>query len=291
MKKVLTIFLPPLVIATAIFFLFQFFIFGPSDKGALQVTATPDSEVYLNGRDIGQTPLCKCPNANATGKDSTKDLLQAGDYTIKLVPKDKSLPEYVDTITIRKSLLTVVDRKFAEGAKSEGSVISLLPLADTKKSEILVTTFPDKTDIFLDDLKDGTSPLLIKDVTPEKHELRVRKTGYKEKVIPLLSTNGYRLLATIYLGVDDNAPTPTPAASTSASLTPTPPPGTPLVTILQTPTGFLRVREDATLDSAEIGRVNPGDKLPLVDEVTGWYKIHLPTGQEGWISSQYASKQ
>lgn len=289
MKKTLMFFLPPILIATAIFFAFQYFIIRPSEKGALQVTASPDSEVYLNGKYIGQTPLCKCPNTSE-GKEKIQDLIQSGEYSIKLVPKNKSFPEYTDTITIGKSLLTVVDRKFAEGAKSEGSIITLAPLPDKKATELLVVTFPDKSEIFVDDLKAGTSPMLIKDVTPQKHELRVRKDGYEEKIIPILNTQGYKLTATVYLGVSDSlVPTPTPTLSASASAALTP--ASNSVTILDTPTGFLRVREDATIAASEIGRVTPGDKLPLLDELEGWYKIHLPNGKEGWISSQYATKQ
>ena len=290
MKKTLSFFLPPILIATAIFFAFQYFVLRPSEKGALQVTASPESAVYLNGRYIGQTPLCKCPNTGASGKQSTRDLLQAGDYTIKLVPTDKSFPTYTDSITIRKSLLTVVDRKFAEGARSEGSVISLIPMSDKRKSELLVVTIPDKTEIFLDDAPAGTSPLVVRDMTAAKHDLRLRREGYSDKVIPLLSTNGYRLSVTAYLGVDEeNVAIPTPSASPSGK--PTPTPSIQQVTVLSTPTGFLRVRDDASIGAPEIARVTPGDKLPLVDELEGWYKIHLPSGKEGWISSQYATKE
>lgn len=290
MKRTLSFFLPPILIATGIFIAFQYFILRPSEKGALQVTSSPESAVYLNGEYVGQTPLCKCPNLNARGKESSADLLQGGDYAIKLVPIDKSLPSYTDNITIRKSLLTVVDRKFANGAKSEGSIVTLIPIPNKKVSELLVITIPDKTEILLDDLKIGTAPLLKKDLNAAKHDLRIRKAGFSEKVIPLLSTNGYRLSVTAYLGVDDDLVTPTPTlgASPSAALTPTP--SGPQVTVLNTPTGFLRVREDASVGALEIGRVIPGNALPLLDEITGWYKIQLPNGKEGWISSQYASK-
>jgi hypothetical protein len=291
MRKALTFFLPPILVATAIFFAFQYFILRPADKGALQVTASPDSAVYLNGKYVGQTPLCKCPNPEATGKESSKDLLQAGDYAIKIVPSDKAFSSYTDNITIRKSLLTVVDRKFAEGAKSEGSIISLLPLPDASSSQILVTSIPDKTEVLLDDLKAGTAPLLIKDVTPTKHDLRIRKDGYKEKIIPLLGTKGYKLMITAYLGINDElTPSVTPTSSPSATPSPTLT-SESTVTVLETPTGFLRVREDASVAASEIDRVTPGQKLPYVDEVTGWYKVHLPSGKEGWISSQYANKE
>lgn len=290
MKNTLAFFLPPLLIATIIFFAFQFFVLRPTEKGALQVTASPESEVYLNDKYIGKTPLCKCPLPNKSGKESSRDLLQAGNYTIKLVPVNKEFSTYSDSIVIRKSLLTVVDRKFAEGAKSEGSIITLESIPDKTTSQILVTTIPDKTEVFLDDAKSGDSPLLIRDVPAAKHDLRIRKDGYEEKVIPLLATNGYKLLVTAYLGVDDQVSTsPTPSASPSSKLSPTP--TGDVVTVEETPTGFLRVREDATVGSTEIGRVAPGDVLPLVDELSGWYKIQMPNGTEGWISSQYARKK
>ena len=137
MKNTLAFFLPPLLIATIIFFAFQFFVLRPTEKGALQVTASPESEVYLNDKYIGKTPLCKCPLPNKSGKESSRDLLQAGSYTIKLVPVNKEFSPYSDSIVIRKSLLTVIDRKFALGAKSEGSIITLDPIPDKKTTKLL----------------------------------------------------------------------------------------------------------------------------------------------------------
>lgn len=300
MKKTLAFFLPPIFIATAIFFAFQYFILLPAEKGALQVTASPDSEVFLGGKYIGKTPLCKCPDMNEEGKESTKDLLPAGDYSLRLVPSNKSFPEYTESVTIRKNLLTVVDRKFEKNAGSEGSVISLLPLPNKKASEIIVVTFPDKAEVLIDDRAAGISPLLIKDVAPEKHELRVRKEGYKDKIVPLLSTQGYRIAVTVYLGVDEGAevkpqtpaasPSATPSGGPKTTLTPTPS-KIQSVTILDTPNGFLRVREEASVDSGEVARVNTGETFPVVDQETGWYKIELSDGQEGWISSQYATEE
>jgi uncharacterized protein YgiM (DUF1202 family) len=64
------------------------------------------------------------------------------------------------------------------------------------------------------------------------------------------------------------------------------------VLILQTPTGFLRVRDQASLNGAEIGQIKPGETYQLLDDkTTGWYQIQLTNGKTGWISSQYAQKQ
>lgn len=62
------------------------------------------------------------------------------------------------------------------------------------------------------------------------------------------------------------------------------------VQITDTPTGFLNVRAAASLSAAIITKVNPGDKLDLLEEKPSWYHIKLPDGKDGWISAQYAKK-
>ncbi|PIS21191.1 hypothetical protein COT51_04050 [candidate division WWE3 bacterium CG08_land_8_20_14_0_20_41_15] len=62
------------------------------------------------------------------------------------------------------------------------------------------------------------------------------------------------------------------------------------VEVLETGTGWLRVRSEASLNGTEIGKVNVGEKYKFSEEVEGWYKITLSDGTTGWISSQYAKK-
>jgi len=62
------------------------------------------------------------------------------------------------------------------------------------------------------------------------------------------------------------------------------------VQILPTGTGFLRVRSGSGTANAEITRVHPGEKYPLLEELSGWYKIRLADQTEGWISGRYAKK-
>ena len=282
MKKLFFVLIPSFIFAVIIFLLVQSFLLRGNEQGALQVTASPKSKVYLNDKLIGETPLCKC---------EANDMVKTGDYTIRLVPQGGGLSEFREKITITKSVLTVVDRKFGKGATSEGSVITLQPLKDSSSRELLVLSIPDRSEILLDNTSSGFSPLLLRDVTESDHELTVRKSGYEEKKVRIRTPSGYKLIATIYLGVDEDgvpaSTTPTPSASPSATPTPQ---VQQTVTILQTPTGFLRVRQTSSLSGEEIGRVEPDETYPLVEETNGWYKIKLNDGQEGWISSQYASK-
>ena len=66
---------------------------------------------------------------------------------------------------------------------------------------------------------------------------------------------------------------------------------TPTVTIQETGTGFLNVREGASTSNKIITTISPADQVELLEEdESGWYKIQVNAETAGWISSQYATK-
>jgi len=64
----------------------------------------------------------------------------------------------------------------------------------------------------------------------------------------------------------------------------------PMLTINQTETGWLKVRQDAGTNYPEIAKIYPGESYPLLEETENWYKIELKDGKAGWISASYAKK-
>lgn len=279
MRKVLLV-VVPLLVALIVFLGFMFFMNRNSGIGALQVTTNPKSNVYLNNKLVGQTPLCKCdPN----------EMLSIGEYTLRLVPIGEEFTPFEEKIKINRSVLTVVDRTFGKGANSSGSSITLNVLGDKKRLELLVLSFPDNTQVLVDNSFLGNTPLLLKNLTESDHEILLRKGGYQEKTIRIRTVAGYKLTVQASLGVSLAAATisATPSASPSAS----PAFGGTKVVILQTPTGFLRVRKSGSLGSEEIGRVYKGESLTLLNEKNGWFEIKLKDDTTGWISGDYAQKQ
>lgn len=283
MKRLL-FYIVPFVGVLIIFAGVVLFLNQNSGKGALQVTSVPQSQVYLNGQLIGETPL---------SKRDPKDGIPIGNYRIRLIPKDPSASSgqekiskpYDEQITINKSTLTVVDRTFGESAS--GSVITLIPLANKKDKELMVISFPDKSNVFLDNDQKGMTPILLKDVIESDHELKLTKEGYLDKTLRIRTASGFRLKSIVFLSVD-------PSIASTSSQTPlstSQVPKVEKVTVLDTPTGFLRVRENSSIASSEIGRVSPGDSLELVTEKEGWFQIKMTDGKTGWISSQYAKKE
>lgn len=285
MKKII-LFILPLTLIAAVFFGVTFFLNTNTGKGALQVTANPKSNVYLNGKNIGQTPLCKC---------EASDMLQQGTYTLRVEPLDAAFFPFEEKIAISSSVLTVVDRTFGKSATSDGSIITLTPIANKKTTELLVVSFPSNVEVFVDSNLSGTTPVLLRDVTVSDHEVKLTKIGYREKSVRIRTVEGYKLSITAFLGIDEGQALLEQSASPSAQLSPSaetsPTPVVAKVTILQTPTGFLRVRADNSIGSAEIARVKPGETYELISETTGWFEIKLADGTTGWISAQYASKQ
>jgi len=277
MKRVI-LFLAPLLIAVLIFFVILFFMDRKSGKGALQVTSVPKSRVYLENKLIGTTPFCAC--------DLTQ-MLPVGDYTIKLVP-DGNFRPFEEKITINKSTLTVVDRAFADSSSSDGSIISLIPLSNKKDIEILIVSLPDKANVFLDSNPVGATPLLLKQVSESDHDLKLTLDGYKDKSIRIKTALGFRLSSLVFLGVNADLSNP-PIASTAAL--PITPSVSASVLILNTPTGFLRVRENNSINSSEIAQVKPGESYELLEEKDNWFKIKLANDKIGWISSSYSMKK
>lgn len=275
MRKLLVI-VSPLVLALAAFIGVLLYLSRNEGKGALQVTATPKSNVYLNGKLIGTTPLCKC---------EAPDFLPAGQYTLRLTPLEGSFSPFEERIAITKSVLTVVDRTFGPPGSAEGSIISLDPLSTDKTQQMFLLSFPDNATVFVDNNPVGTTPLLLKSLTESDHEVKLVREGYKDKKIRIRTVRGYKLTLEVFLGVRENLLAP------PASPTPVPSQVPMRVVILTTPTGFLRVRDTDSLAGAEVGRVFPGETYDLVSESSGWYQIKLPGDVVGWISSQYATKQ
>src|SRR3990167_7644745 len=82
MRRKITLFIIPLIFITIIFLVFVLILNNDNGKGALQVTSIPRSTVYLDGKLIGQTPICLC--------DLPK-FLESKKYSLRLVPDDASL--------------------------------------------------------------------------------------------------------------------------------------------------------------------------------------------------------
>lgn len=276
MRKLIFL-LTPLLILTILFLLVVLFINRDEGRGALQATSVPKAQVFIEGKYVGNTPLCLC---------DVDKLLRSGDYTIKLTPVQKGFKTYEQKVTIHAGVLSVVDRTFdKEIPAASGSTITLAESSEKEKSEILIISFPARAQVILDSNPEGITPLYLEDITASDHEIKIIKDGYKDKIIKVKTIGGKRLEATVSLGIMPDINLSPSKKSTVSAVT------SSKIIILDTPTGFLRVRKADSTNSPQIGTVNPGDKLDLISEKEEWYEVELTDGKTGWISSAYARKE
>jgi len=296
MKRKLIFFGIVVLIIAAIGGAYKFISSQSPKEGELRVESTPAVSVFLDNKHLGQTPY--------------RDKIQAGEYTLRLVPDSTTgdIAPWQDKISIGPNLLTYVNAILSESELSSAVDVLWLEKSVATKPELSVITNPDGASVVVDDVTKGITPLTVEDLTAGDHTLTITSSGFLTRTMKIKMTTGYKLIASLKLalsatGLPDasasasvttvsGTPTPTlksgsKAASSSAS---TQIPATPYVVIKDTPTGFLRVRMDPSTSATEAGRVNPGDKYHIYDEQTGWYQISYDGTNKGWISGQYATK-
>lgn len=282
----------------------------------LKIDTTPPSLIFVDNVEMGTTPLDK--------------LLFPGETTVKIIPNSTSsaLSTYQTKVRLSEKTYTVIKRDFGNtDAQSAGEIISLDPQSDSAPSLSVITSSPDTASVLIDGQPQGFTPLSLTSISAGTHQITISAPGFTSRVISAQTVNNYKLILTVKLaalasGDISATPTPTPETATpsatpsispkpspSPKVTPTPVPSKsptqaptptpmsllpkPYVTILDTPTGFLRVRNSPSLGGTEIGQVKPGQSFPLLDKSSaGWYQIgiQLDATSSGWISSQYAKK-
>lgn len=270
--KIISITVIVLVVAIGV----TFFLIGylkPKPAG-IAVRSIPEAAVYIDGKFVGKTPV-----------DTT---LEPESISLKVVP-EVGVGQYDAKINLVSGVKTIVKREFGETeASSSGEIVSFEKETEENSTGLTVVSTPDNAQVELDGVSRGFSPIKLSSVVPGEHQLTVKAPGYGDRGLTLRTVAGYRLTVTVQLAKLPDEPKD--EEKTEAVI---------YINILETPTGFLRVRLLPGSGGAEIDQVNPGSRYPLleIDEETGWYKIQLekpaaglPEGRSGWVSNQYATQ-
>lgn len=271
MKRIRVILLSLLGIAAAVgAVLFALEYFQPKGAGIF-IETTPESTVYIDGERVGRTPY--------------RETHPAQEIIVKLIPESFETPlvPYETKITLTPGVETVVRRQFGETEDvSSGEIVSF---EKTEKDEtsLVVVSIPDNAQVYLDGEISGFAPYRTSAIVPGEHTLRVGSTGYEDKNLLVNTQEGYKLTAVVKLATSDVVVVEEEVDEPEKE-------EQEMVLISETPTGFLRVREDASTLSSEITQVEPGETYVLLetDKSTGWYKIQVDEETAGWISNDYA---
>lgn len=268
-------------------------------KAGLTINSQPQSEVILNGQVVGKTPF-------------TLESTKPGQNTVRLVVSDQSLAPYETKVNLVPGTKTILTWEFgADNTQSSGYSLSFEKITSKNGAELSVISLPTSASVTVDGRPEGFTPYQSNSLTPGSHSITISSPGYQDKLIKVNLYQGFKTVINTQLAMQQAiinlTPTPeaTPSVTPSVSLAPsvkptgiTPLPkqssdsavvSKPYVEILDTPTGWLKVRKEANTQGEELARVNPGDKFAYQEaSATGWFKIEYQKSLYGYVSSQYA---
>lgn len=237
-------------------------LLGIKPKSGVSVVSTPSSaRVEIDGKEVGITPF------------ENKEL-RPGEYLVKI---DKDGSSWQGKVRLVAGTQTVVSRDLAKDIQSQAGEILIL----TKGKGITITTNPQGSDIEIDGKIYGKTPATFA-IEEGEHTIVASHPNYLKRSIRASLPQGFNLTVSLDLALSeaDLTKVSTPVIKT-----------TPEVEVLNTPVGFLRVRDKASLAGKEITQVKPGDTLILLEELSGWMRVRLADGTEGYVSSAYVEKK
>lgn len=237
-------------------------VLGIKQTSGISVFSTPsDATVFLNERKVGKTPF----------EDKG---LEVGDYVVRL---EKEQASWQGRVKLTSGTVTVVNRDIAsDSASSAGEILNL-----ARGKGLTIISSPTDADIEIDGKAYGKTPVSL-NIGVGEHTILVSHDNYLKRSIKVNLSENFNLTVSIDLSLSEaDLTTITTPAITQ----------TPQVTVKQTPTGFLRVRDKPSLNGKEITQVKPGDTLILLEEQGAWDRVRLSDGTEGFVSSSYVEKK
>lgn len=241
---------------------------GKGAKAGIRVESNVSSKVFLNGIESGPAPF-------------QEDSLTPGDYEVTLKADeatDSASILWQGLAKLNEGTLTIVIRDIGNNKEaSSGETISL-----EHGSGATITSSPSNAEVFVDGQLSGRTPLSLPTLPTGEHQFIVSKENFLKRSIRSKVIEDLNLVLNVDLAVSE--PDLTKIQSTPVT-------STEEVTIKATPTGFLRVRETASINSKEVGQVKPKETYTLLEEIPNWVRIRLKDGKEGWVSSIYVLKK
>lgn len=274
-----------LVVLFGLFITVKFFFLDKQNEfGSLKVLSSPAATVFLDNVAVGKTTPFE-----------TK--VKIGDYLIKLIPQGEATQSasWQGRIRIHKNALTYVNRELGTSdVTSAGEIFTVTRMESRPKNksygELFVETDPVGAIVHLDNDEKGVAPLLLADIVQGTHELSIFMPGFFRRTKKINIEASYRVTGLMKLAIDQSQKRATDSGTLKQTSTATESAklNQKEVSIKDTPTGFLRVRSEPSINSSESARVVPGNRYTVIEEQEGWYKIEYEEGKEGWISSEYA---
>ncbi len=237
-------------------------VLGIKQKSGISVFSLPDSAtVFLDSKEVGKTPY----------EDKN---LEVRPYSVKV---EKDGASWQGKVKLTAGTMLIINRDLAkEQASSSGEILAL-----DKGRGITVISNPPDSEVEIDGKVHGKTPISI-NLSLGEHTILVSHPNYLKRSIKSSLPKDFNLTISVDLALSEADLTTISAPVITQ---------TQEVIVKSTPTGFLRVRDQGSLTGKEIARVIAGEKLILLEELSGWDRVRLANGTEGFVSSSYVEKK
>jgi|GEM_PF-1879108 hypothetical protein len=242
---------------------------------------------YILKSKSAATEIKKSPKIEDVGIKNNKAPIQGKAVDVAPVYKDISSPSPEPQQPV-KAVVTPTQATRSAIKKETGlraAPLVRLPAQKRKKARALVNTLVGFVVFFL--VGWGSYTVAKRIIKPESGMDDSSPEINEEVTTPVLQDNG--LLAPQEEQPTEPSPTDEPIEEDEEEVISEP---EKTLTIKDTETGFLNVREGSNTATAIVTKIDPGDTYELLDEneTSTWYKIQVDDDTAGWISAKYADK-
>ncbi len=279
-----------IILFTTLLFIFILFVFAKyfyldkkNESGQLKVVSSPEASLFIDNVAIAKTPF--------------EGRYKIGEYLIKLIPEGTATDtaSWQGKVKVYKNSLTYINREMGTSdITSAGEIFYPTKMETSSKTpdsgEIAIETDPNGAIVKLDNDEKGVASMVLSDVPKGTHEINIYLPGFFPRTQKINVEEGYRVNAFFKLAIDLSQKQATPSAQLNPKTTNKASGILFSVKIKDTPTGFLRVRDDATISASEEAQVKPGQTFDVLEEKSSWYRISYEPNKDGWISAEYTEK-
>lgn len=240
---------------------------GLQGRAGIKIDSNPKTSVYINGQKVAQTPF-------------QDENLKEGEYLVELKVDEasSSAQGWKGYVGLNAGTLSVVNREIGESqVNSSGEVITL-----ASGSGVTIISTPTEATVLVDGVERGRTPLSISSLPSGEHQFIISHDNFLNRSIRANLVDGYNLKLNVDLALSEADLTQISSPPITANVE---------LTVKKTPTGFLNVRQSASINAKVVVQVKPGDKLVLLEELPNWNRVRTSDGKEGFVSSAYVEKK
>lgn len=240
---------------------------GSGNIAGIEITTQPTTRIKIDSKDAGISPY----------KNKS---LKAGLIDIQI--GQEGIGYWSKQLELKKNISTIINWTFGKNESYSGGYVLSMERSGGTGSGIIISSSPSKATVFIGGENRGLTPLYVADLGEGDKEIKIMMPGYVSLNLGIRPVEKYRIVLEAIMAKEEKivVATPTPASQPEVGNK---------IKILETGTGWLRVRDLPNSAGLEIDKVNVGETYDTVGDSGDWTHI-IVREKQGWVSSKWVEK-